>query len=255
MERRSVELADTVICGSAHLLGWMREAGYALPARSFVWPNVFPAPDSSPASTAGRTARNNATLQEIVFVGRLEPRKGLVLFVDAMDRLVRLGWRRRASPSSAMSRPVSTALDSSDAAHGAGRPKYVRSPISEAEETISYLSRPGRLAVIPSLLQNSSLAIMECLQTGIPFVATATGGTPELVASDDRHRALVAPNHIALGDRIVELAGVPLRAVRPVGIFEHSLNVWSHWHARKLLLKRPQIVSFTEQGPLAPSHR
>ena len=45
MERRSVELADTVICGSAHLLGWMREAGYALPERSFVWPNPFPAPD------------------------------------------------------------------------------------------------------------------------------------------------------------------------------------------------------------------
>ena len=41
MERRSIELADTVICGSAHLLGWMRDAGYALPSRSFVWPNVF----------------------------------------------------------------------------------------------------------------------------------------------------------------------------------------------------------------------
>ena len=42
MERRSVELADTLTCGSAHLLGWMREAGYAMPARCFVWPNPFP---------------------------------------------------------------------------------------------------------------------------------------------------------------------------------------------------------------------
>ena len=61
MERRSVELADTVICGSAHLLGWMRGAGYDLPARSFVWPNVFPAPDPDPAAAAARTcARRRA---------------------------------------------------------------------------------------------------------------------------------------------------------------------------------------------------
>ena len=58
MERRSVELADTVTCGSAHLLGWMRDAGYALPARSFVWPNPFPAPDRSPEAAAARAARD-----------------------------------------------------------------------------------------------------------------------------------------------------------------------------------------------------
>ena len=91
MERRSVELADTVICGSAHLLGWMHEAGYALPERSFVWPNVFRAPDASPAAGAARAARDGVALSEVVFFGRLEPRKGLVLFIDAMDRLVRQG--------------------------------------------------------------------------------------------------------------------------------------------------------------------
>ena len=89
MERRSMELADTAICVSAHLLGWMREAGYAMPARSFVWPNPFPLPDPSPEAAAERAARDGAALEEVVFFGRLEPRKGLVLFVDAIDRLVR----------------------------------------------------------------------------------------------------------------------------------------------------------------------
>jgi len=42
IEQRSVELADTVICGSEHLLAWMREAGYALPARTFAWPDALP---------------------------------------------------------------------------------------------------------------------------------------------------------------------------------------------------------------------
>ena len=68
MERRSVELADTVICGSVHLLEWMREAGYAMPARSFLWPNAFPAPDPSPAAAAGRATREGAAIQEVVFL-------------------------------------------------------------------------------------------------------------------------------------------------------------------------------------------
>ena len=61
MERRSIELADTVICGSTHLPEWMREAGYAIPERSFVWPNPFPVPDPSlEAAAERRVARRSA---------------------------------------------------------------------------------------------------------------------------------------------------------------------------------------------------
>ena len=230
MERRSVELADTVICGSAHLLGWMRDAGYAIPTRSFVWPNVFLAPDESTA--VERAARDGAMLEEVVFFGRLEPRKGLVLFVDAIDRLVRRG------------RAPACATFLGGSAERFDGPEFIREstrnwPVKfrmitdfDAEEAVAHLSQPGRLAVIPSLLENCSMAVMECLQAGIPFVAAATGGTPELVAPEDRTRALVAPDHIALGERIAELAGAPLHAVRPRWSFERSFDVWSRWHAR-----------------------
>ena len=80
------------------------------------------------------------------------------------------------------------------------------------------------------MLENSSIAVTECLHAGIPFVATATGGTPELIAPEDHARALVPPEHIALGNRIADLAGTPLRAVRPRFDFERSLEVWSRWH-------------------------
>ena len=232
MDRRSVELADTVICGSAHLLRWMRESGYAMPERSFVWPNVFPAPDPSPAATAARASANGVPLEEVVFFGRLEPRKGLIVFIDAIDRLVRQGRApERVTFLGGMSQRV----------HG---PAYIRDASGNwpaevriitdhgSAEAVAYLSRPGRLAVIPSLLENSSIAVMECLHAGIPFVAAATGGTPELVAPEDRQRALVAPEHIALGNRIAELAGAPLRAVRPRWEFERSLEVWRRWHGQ-----------------------
>ena len=232
MERRSVELADTVICVSAHLLGWMRNAGYEMPVRSFVWPNAFPAPDPSPDAAAGRAARDGAALKEVVFFGRLEPRKGLVLFVDAVDRLVRNG---RAPPKVTFLGKSSPRIDGPGLVRSSTRHWSIEvRTITDlgAEEAVAYLSQPGRLAVIPSLLENCSMAVIECLHAGIPFLATATGGTPELIADEDRDRALVAPEHIALGERLAALAAAPLRAVRPRWDFERSLEVWSRWHAQ-----------------------
>ena len=232
MERRSVELADTVICGSAHLLGWMRDAGYALPSRSFVWPNAFPAPDDSQRARSERASRDGVELEEVVFFGRLEPRKGLLLFIDALERLVRRG---RAPGRVTFLGGVSPRIDGPGLIREASRgwPVEVKTLTGYgSREAVSYLSRPGRLAVIPSLLENSSMAVMECLQAGIPFVAASTGGTPELVAEADRGRALVEADHIALGERIAELSAGRLRAVRARWDFAGSLEVWSRWHGQ-----------------------
>ena len=232
MERRSVELADTLTCGSAHLLGWMREAGYAMPARCFVWPNPFPAPETTPEAVAARAARDGAALEEVVFFGRLEPRKGLVLFIDALDRLVR---RSRAPGRITFLGAPAERIDGPGLIRSAARswPVEVRTITGfGAEEAVAYLSQPGRLAVLPSLQENSSLAVTECLHAGIPFIASATGGTPELIAEEDRARTLFAPEHIALGEHIAQSSAAPLRAVRPRWDFERSLEVWSDWHAR-----------------------
>ena len=232
MERRSVELADTFISVSAHLAEWMREAGYALPARSFVWPNAFPPPDPAPAAAAARAARDGAPLAEMVFFGRLEPRKGLLLFIDAVDRLVRRG---QAPPRVTFLGGRSPRIDGPELIRRAARPWPVDvRTITDAgaAEAVAYLARPGRLAVIPSLQENCSMAVLECLQAGIPFVAAATGGTPELIDPGDHDRALVAPDHIALGDRLAALAAAPLRAVRPRRGFDRVLDVWRRWHAQ-----------------------
>src|SRR5437660_11889156 len=46
---------------------------------------------------------------------------------------------------------------------------------------------------MPSLMVNSPNVVSECIEHGIPFVATKTGGIPELVAEDDRARVLCEP--------------------------------------------------------------
>ena len=230
MERRSVELADTFISVSAHLAGWMRDAGYALPARTFVWPNAFPEPDRSPEAEAARAARDGARLEEVVFFGRLEPRKGLVLFTDAIDRLVRRG--RAPARVTFLGAPARRfdALALIERCTAAW-PLDVRAITDRgAVEAVAYLSQPGRLAVVPSLIENCSMAVLECLHAGIPFVAAATGGTPELVAQEDHERALVPPDHVALGERIAQLAAAPLRPARPRWRFDRTREVWARWH-------------------------
>ncbi len=232
LERRSVELADTFISVSTHLIEWMRDAGYALPPRSFVWPNAFPPPDPAPAAAAARGARDGAPLDEVVFFGRLEARKGLLLLLDAVDRLARQG---RAPARVTFLGGRSPRIDGPELIERTARRWAVAARTitdAGADEAVAYLAQPGRLAVIPSLQENCSMAVLECLQAGIPFVAADTGGTPELIDPRDHARALVAPDYIALGDRLAELAAAPLRAVRPRRGFDRVLDVWRQWHAQ-----------------------
>ena len=232
MEQRSIELADTVICPSMHVLEWMRGAGYALPERSFAWPNAFPALRSAPAASAARADHRGARLEEVVFFGRPDWRDGIELFIDAVDRLVRQG--RMPGGVTFLGVP-SDSVEDTDLI----RASHERWPLEVRiitdlgpEEAMAYLSRPGRLAVIPARLESCSAAVMGCLRARIPFVATAIGGTPELVAPEDRARALVASDHVELGERIAEIARSPLRAVRPRRDFDRLHEVWSSWHAQ-----------------------
>ena len=92
-EQRSVELADLLIGGSRHLLRWMAAAGYGLPTgRCFVQPNVTD-PDWHLANAAARD-QDPATrhaVTELVFFGRLEERKGLLMFLAALRYLIARG--------------------------------------------------------------------------------------------------------------------------------------------------------------------
>jgi hypothetical protein len=55
------------------------------------------------------------------------------------------------------------------------------------------LRRPGTLTIVPSLLDNAPYTVSECLEHGIPCLASDTGGTPELIAEGDRERVLFEP--------------------------------------------------------------
>ena len=60
----------------------------------------------------------------------------------------------------------------------------------------------NRLAVMPSLIENSSLAVYEALICKVPFIASDSGGTPELVDPADHPYVLCAAHPVPLADRL-----------------------------------------------------
>ncbi len=196
LERAALELADVVVSPSAYLVDWMREQGWRLPERTVVIAHFTRSgatgelpPGPARVNAAGRVER-------LAFFGRLEERKGLRPFAAGLNALgpellerVELEFLGRTtkewtpeSVTELLSEPVRRAL----------RGISFETDLDQ-HEVLARLGQPGTLAVIASLSENSPNTIYECLERGIPLIASAAGGIPELIAPDDRARVLFEP--------------------------------------------------------------
>jgi glycosyltransferase involved in cell wall biosynthesis len=244
IERRCVEMCDVLISPSAYMLDWMRSRGWALPERHFVQQYARSlAAEPAGERTAEADEPGDATT-ELVFFGRLEPRKGLRVFCDALDLLAAEHPESRATVTFLGKRAW---IDGADAAD------YVRSraewpwPVEIIDdlgqpEALAYLRSPGRrLTVIPSLADNSPNTVYEALALGIPFLASRVGGTAELIDPRDLGWATFDPEAdrpssargtAALANRLATaLRARTLESPRPAVAPEACRDAHVHWHA------------------------
>ena len=228
MERESVALADVLWSPSQHMVAWMRREGWTLPRQILRQQYILPA---SPSTAADRSLTAHVP-SEFVFFGRLETRKGLDVFCDALDRLVAAGTDV----------PGVTFLGKTSSIDGTTTTEYLErraatwpfkwEVISHLDRAaaLEYLGQPGRLAIIPSKIDNLPYTVLECLGSGIPFVAAATGGIPEMIRPVDRRRVLFPLDARACGETLQRvltegLAPVPLRMSA-----KRTLRDWLDWH-------------------------
>lgn len=225
LERRSVEWADVVIGPSRYILEQYRNYGWALPERVFHQP--LPLMHRPVRVDLDRIAK----VDEIVFFGRLETRKGLWLFCEALDMLGEKLAGKRVTFLGRQTSESGLASGSLLLARSAKWPVRLRMlPNYGQEDALAYLKQEGRLAVMPSLADNSPCVIYECIENGIPFISTLGSGAQELVDRRDWEKAMVPPTAADLAAKLAEALDSGARFVRSSFDPVRNLENWSDWH-------------------------
>ncbi len=222
-ERASLELADAVVSPSAWLLDWMRTHSWPVPESARVIPIIR---QSVALDDPPLRVEQTDSIRRVAFFGQLREGKGVRIFVDAVNGLD----PEVLDGTEVLFLGSESKRWTADRIAGALRPGLnVRIETQlDRESALDELRKPGTLAVMPSLLDNAPNTIGECIECGIPFVATETGGIPEQIAPADRPRVLCRPQardlastlHRALTSRPAFEPAAP--AVDP----RESLDAW-----------------------------
>ncbi len=253
-ERQSVELADLVIGGSLHLLRWMASQGYRIPReRTFVQPNLVKFDHLQPLmSPRDHPQGVRLPVGEIVFFGRLEARKGLFIFCQAIRRLIRDGVALpeitfMGKPGMSLSsRPDQDILDYIDAETRGWPCKTKVLTNFQQFEALEYLLAGPRLAVMPSIIENSSMAVYEAANCRIPFIASSSGGTRELIAPEDHAKVLCEPHPVPLANMLAEAMKTGGYVARPSFSNDDNIETWKSFHRE---LERGLLEELLSRNP------
>lgn len=131
----------------------------------------------------------------LLFVGRLVPEKDLSLLIDAMARIPA---ERRPLLWLAGEGPERARIEATVAA--AGMVDTVRL-LGERADTAALMTAAD-LLVLPSKEEGLSNVLLEGMGAGLPVIATAVGGSPEIVEDGVNGRLLPSGDARALADAI-----------------------------------------------------
>jgi glycosyltransferase involved in cell wall biosynthesis/GT2 family glycosyltransferase len=230
MERASVSAADVVVSPSQYLLNWMQQNGWELPEQTYVAPYILPksvlSEDAAP--------QKQKEIREIVFFGRLEIRKGLKLFCDALDELC-AGSTDREFEVTFLGKETQLYGRSSigyisDRSKAWSVPWHIVSNKYQ-QAAIDYLRGDGRLAVVSSIADNFPNTALECVGAGIPLLASSVGGIPEIIEAADRENVCFEPRADVLAERIRKALEQGAFSARPSASFADTERKWVRWHA------------------------
>jgi glycosyltransferase involved in cell wall biosynthesis len=232
LEKRTAELADTVFIPSRHIAEWMENKGWKIRGNTVFQRNLLrlPVENVPPAS------ESNGPFDEIVFFGRLEPRKGLDIFCKAISLLnpEMLSGKRITFLGRHTNFPIpGSNFDSKTfiLENTALWPVEARIlPDHTRAQALSQLARKGVLAVLPARLETACNAVLECLALKIPFLAAATSGVPELIPTSEHSRVLFSPTPEALAAKLTETLTQSFTAANFSFDPEENERRWIAWH-------------------------
>ncbi len=194
-QRTLAGIVDLAVCPSRHLAGLMRASGF----RDVRHLNYFIDPIA--AGAAGERKP-----KELVYIGRLEPEKGVEHLLEALPLIL------RADPEVHLTIIGGGALEGALATRardlGLGSSATFLSQIPRAELGRFYSTAAA--CVLPSIWsENSPLVAYECLAAGLPMIASRIGGIPELVEDGQAGFTFTPRDPRDLAEKALRLLGLP----------------------------------------------
>lgn len=189
------------------------------PAAGVVPTIIPPATDLAPFFAAQKTKRTERPT--LLFVGRLEPRKGITVLLDA--------WTRVAAASVGARPPhliiagdgeCSPAVDA--AIQKLGEDSVSRLPPPRKEELPGLFAR-ATLAVSPATHGESfGIVLAESLASGTPIIGGANAGYVNVLTGEGQELLVPTGDAAALAQKIMELLSDPQRLT--------TLSLWGRKH-------------------------
>ena len=245
-EQLSIACADMLWSPSRYMLDWVAARDFALPPQTFIQQYAVPSkrlrgvregatgPPGSASFPTPAYGRTNPP-REIVFFGRLEERKGLRLFCNAVH-LLRDDLAQRGITVTFLGKPERCAgMPSLD--YIARRAAVWRFPVRTMTnlgqpEAMEVLFDGDKLAVMPSPVDNSPCTVYEALSWGIPFLAARTGGIPDLVDDADHEHVLFEYATESLKTALSDAINHGAWIARPAVPQDDTRRRWATMHER-----------------------
>ena len=256
LERSTMRFSDVVMSPSRYMFRYMDSTGWKSSAQRIIQRAVLPylglkpEGDNEPVGV-DRRHRKSKPMHEIIFFGRHEIRKGFLIFIDAVHRLLEERKDIRV-----------TFLGKEGPIYGVNSQEFAEARLEQFLDRVEFFSPPDRrdlvgrltapnvLAVIPSVDENLPNTVFESTLWGVNFIASNVGGIPELLDAPSAEKRLFTPTVDGLVAKIEQMLS---NFVEPAGLAfnpQAEREKFIDWHfenrataPRKLKPPRPPTVS------------
>lgn len=205
MERLAIRLADRVCAPSRFIADWATDH-YQLPREPAVIPYAL-----APAPSAAEPSQS----KKVLYVGRIEPRKGVEALI--------LAWKsvHAAHPDATL---LLAGADTSGAPDGGSLQSYLLSLLTPAERaSVRFLGRlrpealgeeyaGAAVCVVPSLWENYPNTCIESMLHARPVVVSDNGGMAEMIGESEAGLVCRAGDPVTLAAAIGRVLEEPVEA-------------------------------------------
>lgn len=201
-ERYCCEHADILISPSRHMFQWALNKKWMLSKNRYIIPYCYK--KEVEAAIPGPPDPSH-----LIFFGRLETRKGLEIFIEAL-RIVLAKKNGKFKKVSFLGKHNFVTTGKSVDYIKAFKKNYPALEIFveigfDTFEAMEYIKKSAGVVVMPSLVDNYPYTVIECIQNKVHFLAANTGGIPEMVNTEER---LFEPQSNILADKLLNIDSI-----------------------------------------------